>query len=103
MSDNLQDLNLFVKRYSEKVISFEEDTTSDNVVNPFFKNDKSPEELKKHIWALSFDWLKPQKIYVHLWKAGSLRIPKMCAILLYFKLFKSYCNSKQTPTMFARI
>jgi hypothetical protein len=55
MSDNLQDLNLFVKRYSEKVISFEEDTTSDNVVNPFFKNDKSPEELKKHIQNLTLN------------------------------------------------
>jgi len=56
MSDNKPDLDFFIEKYGDKIISFENDTTSDNTTNPFFLNENiSPEMMKKHIENLTLN------------------------------------------------
>ena len=39
---------------------------------------------------VTFDRMMPQKSYRHIWKAESLRISKICTILLYLHSVKRY-------------
>ena len=54
MSDNLTDLNRFKKRYGNKLITFDEFSTSEFNDNPFFKTNKDEELIKKHIQEIVF-------------------------------------------------
>jgi len=56
MSDNKPDLDLFVEKYSNRVISFEEDTTSTDINYPYFLLEETgPEEMRKHIENLTLN------------------------------------------------
>jgi hypothetical protein len=56
MSDNQQDLDSFIEKYPNKVISFEENTTSTDANYPYFlMQGPSPEEMKKHIENLTIN------------------------------------------------
>lgn len=56
MSDNKQDLDLFLERYGDKIITYEDDTTSDDIDNPFFlKEGTTKESMKKHIENLTLN------------------------------------------------
>lgn len=56
MSDNKPDLELFHERYGDRCISFEEDTTSENLDTPFFLNENNTEEkMKRHIENLTLN------------------------------------------------
>jgi hypothetical protein len=54
MSDNLSDLNKFKKRYGNKLITFDEFTSSKEDDNPFFKLKNDDFEIKKHIQEIVF-------------------------------------------------
>ncbi len=54
MSDNLSDLNEFKKRYGNKLITFDEFSTSELNSNPFFKINKDEESIKNHIKEIVF-------------------------------------------------
>lgn len=55
MSDNLPDLNEFKKRYGNKLITFDEFSTSELTNNPFFKVYNSDNEsIKNHIKEIVF-------------------------------------------------
>jgi hypothetical protein len=54
MSDNLKDLNEFKKRYGNKLITFDEFTSSKFDNNPFFKVENDEESIKQHIREIVF-------------------------------------------------
>jgi hypothetical protein len=54
MCDNLNDLNQFKKRYGNKLITFDEFTSSKTDDNPFFKLKNDDESIKKHIQEIVF-------------------------------------------------
>jgi hypothetical protein len=54
MSDNLDDLNEFKKRYGNKLITFDEFTSSKTNDNPFFKLINDEELIKQHIQEIVF-------------------------------------------------
>lgn len=54
MSDNLRDLNEFKKRYGNKLITFDEFTSSKVEENPFFKVENNEELIKQHIQEIVF-------------------------------------------------
>lgn len=54
MSDNIQDLNKFKNRYGNKLITFDETTTSQENKNPFFKIENNEESIKNHIYEIVF-------------------------------------------------
>lgn len=56
MSDNKQDLDFFKQQYPNKVLSFEDGTTSTDNNLPFFLMEgTSPEEMRKHIENLTIN------------------------------------------------
>jgi hypothetical protein len=55
MSDNKPDLDLFVEKYPSRIISFEEDTTSNDINYPYFLLGNGPEEMRKHIENLTLN------------------------------------------------
>lgn len=54
MSDNLNDLNKFKERYGNKLITFDELTSSNTNDNPFFKLKNEEDLIKKHIQEIVF-------------------------------------------------
>jgi hypothetical protein len=54
MSDNLNDLNKFKQRYGNKLITFDELTTSNVEEYPFFNLKNDEESIKKHIQEIVF-------------------------------------------------
>lgn len=54
MSDNLNDLNKFKTRYGNKLITFDEFTSSREEDNPFFKLKNDDNSIKKHIQEIVF-------------------------------------------------
>lgn len=54
MSDNIEDLNKFKERYGNRLITYDEFTTSEVVSNPFFKTSKNEESIKNHITEIVF-------------------------------------------------
>ena len=54
MSDNLKDLNEFKKRYGNRLITFDEFTTSTSDDNPFFKLVNNEDSIKQHIQEIVF-------------------------------------------------
>jgi hypothetical protein len=54
MSDNLNDLNKFKQRYGNKLITFDELTTSKIEDKPFFNLQNDEESIKKHIQEIVF-------------------------------------------------
>jgi hypothetical protein len=54
MCDNLNDLNEFKKRYGNKLITFDEFTSSKTEDNPFFKLKNDEESIKQHIQEIVF-------------------------------------------------
>jgi len=56
MSDNKQDLDLFIQKYANKVLSFEDGTTSTDINLPYFLMEGTgPEEMRKHIENLTIN------------------------------------------------
>jgi hypothetical protein len=56
MSDNEKDLNLFKERYGDKIINYEDETTSKNPDAPFFlTGETDSESMKKHIENLTLN------------------------------------------------
>jgi hypothetical protein len=54
MSDNLNDLNKFKQRYGNKLITFDELTTSKVEDKPFFNLQNDEESIKTHIQEIVF-------------------------------------------------
>lgn len=54
MCDNLSDLNEFKKRYGNKLITFDEFTSSKIDENPFFKSKNDESLIKQHIQEIVF-------------------------------------------------
>jgi hypothetical protein len=54
MSDNMDDLNKFKQRYGNRLITFDEFSTSELDSNPFFKMNKDEESTKNHIKEIVF-------------------------------------------------
>jgi len=54
MSDNKLDLNKFKERYGNKLITFDEFSTSELDSNPFFKTNNDEESTKNHIKEIVF-------------------------------------------------
>lgn len=54
MSDNLSDLNKFKQRYGNRLITFDEFTSSNTETNPFFKLNNNEESIKQHIKEIVF-------------------------------------------------
>lgn len=54
MSDNLNDLGEFKKRYGNRLITFDEFSTSDLTNDPFFKTQKDDKLIKNHIKEIVF-------------------------------------------------
>ena len=54
MSDNIIDLNKFKQRYGNRLITFDEFSTSEFDSNPFFKMNKDEESTKNHIKEIVF-------------------------------------------------
>jgi hypothetical protein len=54
MCDNLTDLDKFKKRYGNKLITFDEFTSSKSDDNPFFKLKNDDELIKQHIQEIVF-------------------------------------------------
>lgn len=54
MCDNLNDLNKFKQRYGNKLITFDELTTSTIEIKPFFNLKNDEESIKKHIQEIVF-------------------------------------------------
>ncbi len=54
MSDNLNDLGKFRKKYGNRLITFDEFSTSDLTNEPFFKTQKDDKLIKNHIKEIVF-------------------------------------------------
>lgn len=54
MSDNINDLNKFKERYGNRLITFDEFTSSKSDDNPFFKLKNNDELIKQHIQEIVF-------------------------------------------------
>ena len=54
MSDNINDLNKFKERYGNRLITFDEFTSSKSDDDPFFKLENNDELIKQHIQEIVF-------------------------------------------------
>ena len=54
MSDNIGDLNKFKQRYGNRLITFDEFTSSKVEENPFFKVENDEQLIKQHIQEIVF-------------------------------------------------
>jgi hypothetical protein len=54
MSDNINDLNKFIERYGNRLITFDEFTSSKSDNDPFFKLENNDELIKQHIQEIVF-------------------------------------------------